>query len=179
VNGLGKWVLLTMGIMVLALVEFFPSSIACGRVPFRVCGTVVDAAGAPVEGATLLTLFNPEEARNPQEVEERRHIASLMANCDREALVGYARVAGSAHTDASGAFEIIVGFGVSSREGAITGIEWVSESGSAFDVAGALLVEGEGYVPLVFDTKDARWIDQPEGRIAGTLEVGTIHLPRR
>lgn len=33
-----------------------------------------------------------------------------------------------------------------------------------------------GYADLVHGTKDAWWEERPEGRIAGTLEVGTIRL---
>jgi hypothetical protein len=45
-------------------------------------------------------------------------------------------------------------------------------------VARALLVEREGYEPLVHETKDARRIEQPDGGIAGTPDVGTIRLAR-
>jgi len=37
-------------------------------------------------------------------------------------------------------------------------------------------VEKAGYSPLVFETKDARWLEQPDGEIVGTLDVGTIRL---
>jgi len=153
--------------------------VGCGRVPVLVCGVVTDVAGAPIEGAVLLTLFGPEEARDPKELRERREIAGEYENCSREDLVRFASVFGSARTDASGAFEIIVGFGISHSYGALTGVRWFTERGSVFDVAGALLVEKEGHISLVFDTKDARWIERPEGRIAGTLDVGAIRLARR
>ncbi|MCK6460574.1 MAG: hypothetical protein L6Q95_11860 [Planctomycetes bacterium] len=176
-GGLAKRVLLTMGILVLAFIELFTGALGCGRVPFRVCGTVTDAAGVPIEGTTLLTLFHPELAL--QDREQHRATARMYMECSREDRVRMAPIVGSARTDASGAFEIVVGFGISHRYGGLTGIPWFTERGSPFHVARALLVEKEGCEPLVFETREARWIERPEGRIAGTLDVGTIRLARR
>lgn len=174
-----KWTLLAIGVPALACVEFFLGATGCGRVPVRVYGVVTDAAGAPIEGASLLTLFVPDEARDPEGLELRRDLANRYAERSREDLVRWAPGVGSARTDASGAFEIIVGVSTSSYRGPLTGIRWSRNRGSAFRVAAALLVEKEGYVQLVHETKDARWIEQREGEIVGTLEVGTIWLGRR
>lgn len=154
-------------------------SLGCGRVPVRVRGVVVDAmTGVPIQGASLLTLFRPEVAANPAELEDRREIAQQYEGLPRADLLRFAWIAGSARTQPDGAFEIIVGIGISGRYGGISGIRWSRERGSAFTVARALLVEREGYETLVHRTQDARWEERAEDGVVGTLEVGTIRLAR-
>jgi hypothetical protein len=80
-------------------------------------------------------------------------------------------------TDAAGAFEVVVPLGVSYRTGWSGSVSGRSRE-SPFEAAPALLVERQGYVPLLHETKDARWTEQREGGIVGTLEVGTIRLTR-
>jgi hypothetical protein len=144
--------------------------------PVRVVGVVTDATtGAPVAGASLLTLIDPEIARRPKDVQMRREHARMYEGLAREDLVRAASAWGSARTDGMGAFEIIVGIGTSETTGRL-GITRHRERGSAFDVARALLVEKEGYVTLVHETKDARWEERQEREIVGTFDVGTIRL---
>lgn len=85
--------------------------------------------------------------------------------------------AGSGHTDVAGAFEVVVRIGVSYRTGWSGSVSNRSRE-SPFEAVQALLVEKEDYVPLVHETKDARWLEQKEGGIVGTLEVGAIRLAR-
>jgi hypothetical protein len=167
---------------IVALLWLFDASgghVACGHLPVRVRGTVTDAeTGSPIEGVDVLTLHDPRIAQQPMELRWRRDLARHLESCTREGLIQSCASVGSARTDASGAFEIIVGIGTSENAGRF-GIVWHRERGSAFDVARALLVEKEGYAPQVHETKDARWVEQPDGEIVGTLEVGTIRLARR
>jgi hypothetical protein len=168
------WPYWTAGAAVVAVLVWLydrsACAIACGQLPIRVVGVVVDAAGSPVEGASLLTLIDPEDARDSEYVEKRRE-------CTREEVISYAPVWGSGRTDPGGAFEIITGIPISHTYGRL-GITWHTERGSAYKVARGLLVEKEGYAPLVNVTKDARWHERREGGLVGTLEVGTIRLER-
>lgn len=170
------WVAGIAGVVGLVLFDISEVSIGCGRLPVRVRGVVVDArTGAPIEGASLLTLFHPETAREPAELERWRRMASAWEGQTQEDLVKLASVVGAARTDAAGAFEIIVGIGFSETTDRL-GITWHRERGSPFHVAHALLVEKEDCAPLVHETKGARWEERQEGEIVGTLDVGTIRL---
>jgi len=104
-----KWLLLVIGILALAFVELFMGALACGRIPVRVCGSVTDPAGAPIEGAVLLTLFDPGIVNRPEDLKEDRDGAGRYEGCTRQDLIRHRPVVGSARTDASGAFEIVVG----------------------------------------------------------------------
>jgi hypothetical protein len=180
VKRLLRWLLALVGLAgVVALVlvgDTWGATLACGRVPARVRGVVVDTTtGAPVEGALLFALADPETARDPKALEEWR---ARYDDRSREDLLRYPRRAGSAHTDAAGAFDIVVALGTWHYRGNF-GLRENDYRENASDVARALLVEKEGYDPIVFETKDARWIERREGRIVGTLEMGTIRLARR
>lgn len=125
----------------------------------RVRGVVVDAeTGAPIEGVALLLLRDTGSLRSAEDLER------------------YGRPV-PARTDAAGAFDIVVGIRVSYRTGWSGSVSGRSRE-SPFDAAQTLLVEKEGYFPLVHKTKDAHWLEQREGGIVGTLEVGTIRLTR-
>jgi hypothetical protein len=140
-------------------------------------GTVLDATGAPVEGAFLLTLRDPGEASNPEALEHWRAMLRWREGCSRDALVRFPGGVGSARTDAAGAFELIVSLGTSQWRGRL-GITRSDFRESASSVARALLVERDGYATLVHESKDARWEERREGEIVGTLDVGTIRLAR-
>lgn len=158
-----------------ALLDLSGGSIACGSVPVRVRGVVVNArTGAPVEGASLLTLHDPAMASEPTELNRWRQMAPP-SDMTRDRLLVLPCHIGSARSNAAGAFEIIVGIGSSEKTDWL-GIVWHRERGSAFNVARALLVEKEAYATLVHETKDARWDETPDGEIVGTLDVGTIRL---
>lgn len=147
-------------------------SIACGTVPARVRGVVVDArTGGPVEGAAILTLqaIVPEEdlatwwqiARHAAEARARGHLGFVSP--------------GSAHTNVAGAFETVVALTTSYRTNWL-GVVSDRTRENASNEARYLRVEREGYEPLFHDTKDARWMERADGKIVGTLEVGTIRL---
>jgi len=141
-------------------------------------GTVVDAeTGAPVDGVFILTLFDPEDAEDTEQLVWRRRSARMYEEANREGDRLAFGVVGAAHTDATGAFELTVGLGTSCSTG-MSGITWSRSRGTAHGVARALLVEREGYARLVHLTKDARWQERQEGRIVGTLDVGTIRISR-
>ena len=151
-------------------------SIVSSSLPIRVRGVVVDAeTGVPLEGVALLTLRDPGILRDPEGLAERRRIGRKSEEARvREGRPSFSSV-GSAHTDAAGAFEIVVGIRVSYRTGWSGSVSNRSRE-SPFQAAHELLVEAEGYEPLVLATKDARWMEKREGTIVGTLEVGTIRL---
>jgi hypothetical protein len=84
----------------------------------------------------------------------------------------------SATTDGSGAFEAIalLAFAYETNWlGIVTG----RTQASPFETVRSLRVERDGFLELVHDAKDARWIEQRDGEIVGTLDVGTIRLARR
>jgi len=171
------WVVSIAGAaFLLWFLDHLGGTLACGRAPFRIRGVVIDArTGAPVPGAAVLTLRDPEIVRDPKELESWRSEASEFAELSERELVSWAWYVGSAHTDAKGSFEIIAGDGVSTYTG-ISGIVWNRDRADPFEAARALLVEREGYVSAVFETREARWLERREGRIIGTLDVGAISI---
>lgn len=169
-----------IGVLVCAFrfVDMFGGSIACGDAPVRVRGRVVDAVtGAPIEGAFLLTLSRPEIVEDPERLERLRDTGRMFQEESREDSVRAYGFVGAGRTDATGAFEILVAIGTSRTTG-MSGITWHRERGSPYEAARALLVEREGYARLVHPTRDARWEERREGRVTGTLDVGTIRLAR-
>ncbi|MCK6459236.1 MAG: hypothetical protein L6Q95_05000 [Planctomycetes bacterium] len=173
-----------LGAGVLALLAFLfvlalgsGGYVACGRVPARIRGTVVDAeTGAPVEGASLLSLLDPGIASDPEGLAQRRRIAEGARGRTEDGHLSYATAA-TARTDAGGAFEMTVAIGTSCTT------DWLGRvasrsRGTAHEASRALLVEREGYAALVHLTKDAAWVEKQEGEIVGTLEVGAIRLAR-
>jgi hypothetical protein len=168
-----------LGLLALLFVVAMRSGgyVACGRVPARIRGTVVDAeTGAPVEGASVLSLIDPGIASDPEALAQRRRIAEGARGRTEDGRLSYATAA-IARTGAGGAFEMVVAVGTSYAT------DWLGRVVSrhrdrANDAAAALLVEREGYGALVHPTKGAAWVEAPEGEIAGTLEVGAIRLAR-
>lgn len=159
----------------LAILDTVLGTLACGRVPALVRGTVVDAAtGAPVENASVLTLFDPGILGEPEGVAARRRHAKGCAAWPRQQLLKTPPFAGYARTDAAGAFELVLGLGTSEWRGGL-GLRSHHRS-SPFDVVRALLVEHDGHVRLVHDTSNATWQEHQEGELAGTFDVGTIRL---
>jgi hypothetical protein len=182
VRRLVRWSLAALGIagvaaLILSL-DTYGGVLGCGRVPACVRGVVRDATGAPVEGAFLLTLRDPETASDPEALGEWRAKLRWREGYSRDELVRFPGRVGSARTNNAGAFEVIISLGTSQWRGRL-GITRRDFRESASDVVRALLVERDGYAPLVHETEDARWVEQPEGPIAGTLDVGTIRLAAR
>jgi len=177
-----RWSLALVGTAGVVALAFFCDSygamLGCGRVPARVRGVVLDATkGAPIEGAFLLTLRDPKTARNSEALESWRARLRWREGSTRDDLIRFPTGVGSARTDAAGAFEIVVALATSRYRGSL-GLCRTYYRESASDVARALLVEKDGYLPLVHETRDARWEERLEGRIVGTLDVGTIRLNR-
>lgn len=156
-------------------VTVMPQSIACGKVPCRVRGVVVDAAtGTPLGDVALLTLLDPGVVDDAERLARRRRFAYESRPEDAELLFGSAA---RGRTDTHGAFALVVGLATTQSEF----VFWTSRRrrGSPFHAARALLVEKEGYCPLVHETSGATWREEPDGEIVGTFDVGTIRLQRR
>jgi len=175
---LGAGVLGTLAVLfVFASATNFGGSLACGRLPARVRGALVDAGtGAPVEGASVLALFDPGVVHDPEKLAQRRRIAEGATGRTEDGRLSYATAA-LARTDAKGAFEMVVAVGTSYTT------NWYGRvisrhRGTGHDAVRALLVEREGYVTLVHPTTGATWAEKQEGEIVGTLEVGAIRLER-
>jgi len=161
-------------LLLLLILDHAWGQLACGHRPFRIHGVVVDAeTGAPLAGVELFplrdTVWDPTYRYRTPEI----------AFLSREERIAYGRnLWDVGRTDATGTFEVFAGVGCSQFTDSL-GIPWPETLGDPLKYVPALRVESEGYAPLVFETKGARWIDRPEGRLIGTLEVGTIRLARR
>jgi len=141
-------------------------------------GTLVDArTGAPVEGAALLTLQELGVVNDPERLARHRDIGRMFEEdvAEDRSRLRFFPLVGTAHTDSLGTFELFVGLSTCVRTGT-SGLIWNRERASAFSVVRALLVEREGYEPLVHATGNARWVEHSGGAIVGTLDVGTIRL---
>lgn len=162
-------------LLLLLILDQMWGVVGCGHRPFRIRGVVVDAeTGAPLAGVDLLPLMNPAHDLKPSR-DRIREIAPL----SREERITLAWAGWDVgRTDATGSFEAFAGVGFSQFTDSL-GIRWPETQGDPLKRVRALRVEREGYAPLVFDTKGARWIDEREGRLIGTLDVGTIRLARR
>jgi hypothetical protein len=153
-----------------------------GYVTMRVRGRVVDArTGAPIAGAVLLTLPDPEVVDDPARLEQRWRFAGPFQEAD-DRRATYSMIE-STRTGADGSFKLLVGLPFWTREGGFTGITWVRSRSDPYDVVRALLVEADGYARLVHRTKHATWreqdVEETGGEIVGTLDVGTIRLELR
>jgi hypothetical protein len=164
--------------------DLISGAIGCGQVPMRVRGRVVDArTGAPVEGAALLTLMDPDLVDDPDRLARYWRIARMYEDgrgIDDEPL-SYT-VIGSARTGPDGSFEFPVGLSTSVRTSR-SGITWSRTRSDPYHVVRGLLVEADGYARLVHRTKHATWREQDVeatgGEIVGTFDVGTIRLEPR
>jgi len=152
-----------------------PQGRACGQVPCRVRGVVVDATtGTPLGDVALLQLWDPAVVDDAERLALRRRRAYESRPEDDRL---FFRSTACGHTGADGAFTLVVGLPTTYSEY----VFWTSRlrRGSPFHAARALLVEKEGYCPLVRETNGATWREEPDGEIVGTFDVGTIRLQPR